>query len=171
MKVLAFIVGRSEWHRKLKYPYHPTGIKKRDTIIIDARTVLKKMTISAPPDNFAYPYGQSSHNSWWSPADIWAWLVNILVFPSPTGDMLTSSYGFTLSIQLYSIHSYKMIRTSPEVLNFNRLFLKLNQFICNSQPVIAWYAFEIPESKTTSSFILIFVGNMEVTQTCSRAFK
>jgi hypothetical protein len=29
-----------------------------------------------------------------------------------------------------------MIGNSPEVSNFNRLFLKLNQFICNKLPVL-----------------------------------
>jgi hypothetical protein len=33
------------------------------------------------------------------------------------------------------IDSSKMIRNCPEVLNFNRLFLKLNRFICNQWSV------------------------------------
>ena len=32
---------------------------------------------------------------------------------------------------VYSIDSSKMIGDFPAVLNFNRLFLKLNRFICN----------------------------------------
>ena len=35
------------------------------------------------------------------------------------------------SFEVYSIDSSKMIGNSPEVSNFNRLFLKLNRFICN----------------------------------------
>ena len=35
------------------------------------------------------------------------------------------------SFEVYSIDSSKMIGNSPEVLNFNQLFLKHNQFICN----------------------------------------
>ena len=43
---------------------------------------------------------------------------------------------FLYSFEVYSfIDSSKMINNSPEVSNFNRLFLKLNQFICNQQPV------------------------------------
>ena len=33
--------------------------------------------------------------------------------------------------EVYSIDSSKMICKFPAVLNFNRLFLKLNRFICN----------------------------------------
>ena len=35
------------------------------------------------------------------------------------------------SFEVYSIDSSKMIGKFPEVLNFNRLFRKLNRFICN----------------------------------------
>ena len=35
------------------------------------------------------------------------------------------------SFEVYSIDSSKMIGISPEVLNFNRLFLDLTRFICN----------------------------------------
>ena len=35
------------------------------------------------------------------------------------------------SFEVYSIDSSKTIDEFPEVLNFNRLFLKLNRFICN----------------------------------------
>ena len=35
------------------------------------------------------------------------------------------------SLEVYSIHSSKMICDSPEVSNFDWLFLKLNWFICN----------------------------------------
>ena len=31
-----------------------------------------------------------------------------------------------------------MLGKSPEVLNFNRLFLELNRFICNQLPVSPW---------------------------------
>ena len=34
------------------------------------------------------------------------------------------------SFGIYSIDSSKMVSNSPEVFNFNRLFLKLNRFIC-----------------------------------------
>ena len=54
-------------------------------------------------------------------------------FPSPTNHILTS-FGFLLLPLLFPINyldSSQMISTFREVLNFNRLFLKLNQFICN----------------------------------------
>ena len=35
------------------------------------------------------------------------------------------------SFEVYSIDSFKKIGKFPEVLNFNRLCLKLNRFICN----------------------------------------
>ena len=38
---------------------------------------------------------------------------------------------FFHSVEIYSIDSSKMIGNPPEVSNFNRLFLKLNQFIYN----------------------------------------
>ena len=38
---------------------------------------------------------------------------------------------FFHSVEVYSIDSSKMIGNSPEVFNFNRLFLKLNRFICH----------------------------------------
>ena len=37
----------------------------------------------------------------------------------------------SLSFEVYSIDSSKMIGKFPEVSNFNRLNLKLNRFICN----------------------------------------
>ena len=40
------------------------------------------------------------------------------------------------SFEVCSIDSSKMISNSPEVSNFNQLFLKLNRFICNSPPVV-----------------------------------
>ena len=52
--------------------------------------------------------------------------VKTLLFPSPTGSLLWS-----LFLELYSIDSSQIIRNLPEVLTFNRLFHKLNWFICN----------------------------------------
>ena len=40
------------------------------------------------------------------------------------------------SFEVYSIDSSKMIGNSPEFSNFNQLFLKLNQLICNQLPVL-----------------------------------
>ena len=40
-------------------------------------------------------------------------------------------FQFSLLIEIYSIDSSKMVYNFPAVLNFNRSFLKLNQFICN----------------------------------------
>ena len=65
-----------------------------------------------------------------SSGSFWAESVQILVILNPAGYMLTSS-RFALFIWVYSIDSSKMIGDSPEVSNFNWLFLKLNQFICN----------------------------------------
>ena len=56
--------------------------------------------------------------------------VEILVFASPTGNMFTSS-GSPLLNWVYSINSSKMVGNFPALFNFNRLFLKLNRFICN----------------------------------------
>ena len=46
------------------------------------------------------------------------------------------------SFEVYSIDSPNITGNSPEVLNFNRLFLKLNRFICNQPPVlpVQWLA-------------------------------
>ena len=68
------------------------------------------------------------------------WLRSILVYASPTGYMLTSS-GFTLwnwgILNKFLLND----RQVPAILNyFNRLFLKLNRFICNYcrfSPIIA----------------------------------
>ena len=57
------------------------------------------------------------------------------VFPSPTSYLLMI-FGSLYEIGVYSINSSKMMGNFPEVLNFNWLFLKLNQFICNEQPVL-----------------------------------
>ena len=38
---------------------------------------------------------------------------------------------FFINLRYILINSSKMIGKFPEVLNFNRLFLKLNRFICN----------------------------------------
>ena len=43
-------------------------------------------------------------------------------------------FFFYLS-QVYSIDSSRMMGNFPEVLNFNRLFLKLNRFVCNKHSV------------------------------------
>jgi hypothetical protein len=40
---------------------------------------------------------------------------------------------YYIYFKIYYIDSSKMMGNFPEVLNFNRLFLKLNQFICNGQ--------------------------------------
>ena len=61
--------------------------------------------------------------------------VKIRVILNPTGYRLTSPGfdAFFHSFEVYSyVHSSKMLGNSPEVsMNFNRLFLKLNPFICN----------------------------------------
>ena len=58
--------------------------------------------------------------------------VEIHVFASPTGYMLTSFGVPLLNWGISSINSSKIIGNFPAVLmNFNQLFLKLNQFICN----------------------------------------
>lgn len=64
------------------------------------------------------------------------WAYIILVFPSPTGSILTS-FGFSSSI--YSIDISNKMGNFPVVLeNCNKFTLKLNQFICklptNSPP-------------------------------------
>ena len=64
--------------------------------------------------------------------DFWAWPVEILVFASPTGYMLTSS-GFPFLNWVYYINSSKMIGA---ILNSNWLFLKLNCFIYNYLSVL-----------------------------------
>ena len=43
---------------------------------------------------------------------------------------------FLYEIGVYSIDSSQIIGDFPAVLNFNRLFLKLNRFICNQLPVL-----------------------------------
>jgi hypothetical protein len=64
--------------------------------------------------------------------DFWAYSVEILVSGSPTGHILTSSGFLLLNWGVkFTINSSVMIGNFPAVLNFNRLFLKLNQFICN----------------------------------------
>ena len=47
---------------------------------------------------------------------------------------------------LHSINSSKTIRKFLAVLNFNRLFRKLNRFIGNYMPVLPdfWFEFELP---------------------------
>ena len=47
--------------------------------------------------------------------------VEIVVFPSPTGYMLTS-FGFLHKIEVYSMNFSKMICDITEILTFNQLF-------------------------------------------------
>jgi hypothetical protein len=54
-----------------------------------------------------------------------------VVFASPTGYMLMTSLVLLYEIGVYSINSSKRIGNFHAVLNFNRLFLKLNRFVCN----------------------------------------
>ena len=49
--------------------------------------------------------------------------------------MVLTSSSFPL-IEEYSLNSIKWISIFPGVLNFNQLFLKLNQFICNWRLVL-----------------------------------
>ena len=55
------------------------------------------------------------------------------MFSSPTGHMLWSSFGFFLiNLRYILMDSSKMIGDFHEVsMNINRLFFKLNRFICN----------------------------------------
>ena len=46
-----------------------------------------------------------------------------------TGQNPNVSKSNQLQVGVYSINSSKMMGNSPEVLNLNELFLKLNQFI------------------------------------------
>ena len=54
----------------------------------------------------------------------WTWLVQILVFPSPTGCMVWSFSFFLYKCEIHSLVSSKMLSYFHEVLNFNR-------FVCN----------------------------------------
>jgi len=56
---------------------------------------------------------------------------NILVFPSPTAYMLQSSIFSLLILIQYILDSFNVIDNFHAVSNFNRLFHKLNRFICN----------------------------------------
>ena len=58
--------------------------------------------------------------------DLWASSVKILMFPSPTGYMLWS-FSFSLLIQCVFYRFIENDWSFSEVLNFNRLFLKLNR--------------------------------------------
>ena len=49
--------------------------------------------------------------------------------PSRMFDILR--FSFLYKVGIYAINSSRMIGNFPAVLNFNRLFLKLNRFICN----------------------------------------
>ena len=79
-----------------------------------ASTVTKKVHISAREFSFwAYRVGQD-------PSD------------SESNRLHVDIFRFCFhSFEVYSIDSSKMIGNFPEVSNFNRLFLKLNRFICN----------------------------------------
>ena len=59
--------------------------------------------------------------------------VKIQVILSSTGYLsISSSFDAFIHFEAYSIDSSKMIGNSPaEVSGFDRLFLKLNRFICN----------------------------------------
>ena len=60
--------------------------------------------------------------------------VKILVILNPTGWLHVDIFRFWCfhSFEVYSsIDSSKMIGKFPDALNFNRLFLELNRFICN----------------------------------------
>ena len=46
-------------------------------------------------------------------------------------------FGCFHSFDVYYVDSSRMIGKSLEVFNFNRLFLKLNRFICNQPPVLS----------------------------------
>ena len=63
--------------------------------------------------------------------DFWVEPVDILVFACPTGYMLTSNNFLLLNWGVYFIDSSITIGHFLAVLNFNRLFLKFNRFICN----------------------------------------
>ena len=62
--------------------------------------------------------------------DFWALLVKFPVFRSPTIHILWPFHFFFASLRYMSIDSLTMITYSPDHLNFHRLFLKLNWFIC-----------------------------------------
>ena len=71
--------------------------------------------------------------------DFWASQpVEIQVFASPTGYMLTSSGFPVLKWGIF----YKFLWFFSAVINFSRLFLKLNRFICNQLPVLHDHRFE-----------------------------
>ena len=67
-----------------------------------------------------------------SPGSFWAHSVEILVMSKPNR-LHVDIFRFCLhSFKVYSVDSSRMIGNSPEVsINLNRLFLKLNRFICN----------------------------------------
>ena len=58
-------------------------------------------------------------------------LVVILMLPSQPVYMLMIFWFFFSELGSHSVNSSKVIGNFPEVLNFNRLFLKLNRLICN----------------------------------------
>ena len=67
--------------------------------------------------------------------DFWAYSVEIRVF-SKSNHVHADIFRFFLMIlEVYALNSIKLMGNFPEVLNFNRSFLKLNRFICNYRSV------------------------------------
>lgn len=101
------------------------------------------------------------------------WSLKILIYlqAPPTGYMLWTLGFFFIQFEMCSVHSPKMISDFPELLNFNRLFLKLNRLICNLWPVleITWAchaphhllhkrkASKLVESTLLSLFCVVFL--------------
>ena len=71
------------------------------------------------------------------PGSIWAYMLesvpsgSIYIYISSRLHVDIFQFWCFHSFEVHSINSSKMIRNSSEVSNFNRLFLELNQFICN----------------------------------------
>ena len=61
-------------------------------------------------------------------------------------DILQVSF---ITLGISSKNSYKMIGNFPAVVNFNRLFLKLNRFICNKLPVL-------PDHRSRAQLLVAF---------------
>ena len=68
--------------------------------------------------------------------------VEIYCLQVPTGYILTPP-GYPLLNSGISYKSSKMIGNFPAILNFNRFFLKLSQFICNQLPVLPDHRSEV----------------------------
>ena len=71
----------------------------------------------------------------------------MLVILNSTGSMLTSSRHV---VSYPSINSSEMIDNSHVGSNFNRLFLKLNRFICNEPPVLSEQSLFLSHTHTHS---------------------